>query len=71
MDSINKVSWQEHQLALKQLGIENLRPGPSGNSEAPNAANTDEAQAKTYKSLPDPLVFNDGSIVKNETDWKK
>jgi hypothetical protein len=69
-DSINKLSYMEHQLVLKQLGIENLRPGPSGNPEADNAANTDESKATVYESLPDPLIFNDGTHVKNKKDWK-
>lgn len=71
MDSINQVSYQEHQALLLRLGITGLRPGPSGNPDAPNAANTDESKAKTYESLPDPLVFNNGKRVKNAKAWKK
>lgn len=70
-DSINKISYQDHQLMMKQLGITELRPGPSGNPESPNAANTDESIASPYTSLPDPLVFNDGSAVKTPEDWQK
>lgn len=69
MDSINKINYQEHQLMLQQLGIKELRPGPSGNPDAPNAANTDEAKATTYSSLPDPLLFEDGRVVKSSEDW--
>ncbi len=71
MDSINKVSYAEHQAMLKRLGINELRPGPSGNPDAPNAANTDESKATTYTSIPDPLVFENGNKVKNKKDWKK
>jgi hypothetical protein len=70
MDSINKVSHQEHQLLLQQLGISELRPGPSGNPESPNAANTDELKATTYSSLPDPLLFENGNKVKTAIEWE-
>ena len=42
---------------LGQLGITSLRPGPSGNEQAPNHANIDEAQANPFPELPDPLTF--------------
>jgi hypothetical protein len=71
MQRINKLSWQDHQLMMKQLGIKELRPGPSGDPRAPNAANTDESKATPYKSLPDPLVFKDGTAVKTAEQWKK
>jgi hypothetical protein len=47
---------EDHQRMLELLGIKQLRPGPSGNPKAPNAANADESKATTYKSLPDQLV---------------
>lgn len=50
------------------LGIESLRPGPSGSPQAPNAANADESKAKTYESVPDPLIFENGRIVENPAD---
>lgn len=56
---------------LKRLGIESLRPGPAGNPQAPNAANSDESKAKTYQSVPDPLVFERGKAVRNSSDWEK
>ncbi|MGA2070017.1 MAG: acetylxylan esterase [Sedimentisphaerales bacterium] len=56
---------------IKQLGITKLRPGPSGNPKAPDAANTDESKATPYTSLPDPLVFKDGSAVKTAQQWEK
>jgi hypothetical protein len=70
-DSINQLSYQDHQLMLKQLGITELRPGPSGNPQAPDAANTDESKASPYKSLPDPLVFNNGTAVNTPKMWNK
>lgn len=56
---------------LKKLEIKELRPGPSGNPEASNAANSDESKAKTYTSLPDPLIFNDGTPVTSAKQWQK
>lgn len=56
---------------MKLLGIASKRPGPSGDPNAPNAANTDESHAKQYDTLPNPLVFNDGSYVKTTQDWEQ
>ena len=61
----------DHRLMMKKLGIKKLRPGPSGNPKAPNAANTDESKATQYKSLPDPLIFKDGNVVKTAEQWEK
>ncbi|MDT0687692.1 acetylxylan esterase [Autumnicola psychrophila] len=70
-DSVNRLSNEDHQLMMKKLEIEELRPGPSGNPEDPNAANSDESKASPYTSLPDPLAFDDGSKVKFAEDWEK
>lgn len=70
-ERINKLSQEDHQLMMKQLNITELRPGPSGNPDAPDAANTDESKATPYSSLPDPLLFKDGTPVKTADQWKK
>ena len=70
-DSINRLTQADHSLMLKKLGIESLRPGPSGNPEASNAANSDETKAKTYESVPDLLVFENGIDVKTPADWEE
>ncbi len=70
-ERIQKLNEQDHQLMMRKLGIESLRPGPSGNPEAPDAANSDEAKATPYTSLPDPLIFNDGTPVRTSADWDK
>ncbi len=70
-DSINRLSSEDHQLMMTRLGITSLRPGPSGNPTAANAANSDESKASPYTSLPDPLIFEDGSPVKKAQDWEK
>lgn len=69
-DSINRISHADHRQMMQQLGISELRPGPSGNPEAPNAAISDEAKVLPY-FLPNPLEFNDGSKVTTTQDWEK
>jgi hypothetical protein len=71
MERINRLNWEDHQLMMKKLGITELRHGPSGDPKAPNAANTDESKATPYTSLPDPLVFKDGSPVKTPQQWQR
>ncbi|MBN1832865.1 MAG: acetylxylan esterase [Deltaproteobacteria bacterium] len=70
-ERLNKLSQEDHQLMMRLLGITELRPGPSGNPRAPNAANTDESKATPFTSLPDPLLFKNGRIVKTTEEWKK
>ncbi|MBN1779884.1 acetylxylan esterase [bacterium] len=70
-ERIAKLNEADHQLMMKMLGIAEIRPGPSGNPEAPNAANTDESIATPYSSLPDPLVFNDGTPVQTAGQWEQ
>jgi lysophospholipase L1-like esterase len=60
---------QDHRHMMELLGITSLRPGPSGNPDAPNAANTDESKASPYTSLPDPLVLNNGERVTTAHQW--
>jgi lysophospholipase L1-like esterase len=59
----------DHRHMLEQLGIRSLRPGPSGNEQAPNHANYDEAAANPFPVLPDPLTFNDGRRVATPQAW--
>ena len=68
---LEKLSREDHQLMMQQLGISEIRPGPHWNPEEPNAANTDESKATPYTSLPDPLVFNDGTVVTTADLWEK
>jgi len=72
MDSVRAATEQDYRFMLAQLHIDSLRPGPSGNPKAPNAANTDESKATQYTSLPDPLILNrGGKVVDADTWWKK
>lgn len=67
-DSINTVSRLDHQRMMEQMGVSELRSGPSGNPQAPNAANSDESKVKPY-TLPALMEFEDGEEVESETDW--
>lgn len=68
-DRINTLSAADHKRMMDTLGISSIRPGPSGNPDSPDAANTDEAKVLPY-FLPDPLVFNDGSRVTKPQQWQ-
>jgi hypothetical protein len=62
---------QDHQHMMAQLGIRSLRPGPSGNESAPNAANYDEAKANPFPNLPDVLALKNGRKVTTADMWWK
>jgi hypothetical protein len=62
---------QDHQNMLDQLGIKALRPGPSGNESAPNAANYDESKANPFPNLPEVLKLKDGQKVTTADMWWK
>jgi hypothetical protein len=63
------TAQEDHQNMMDQLGIKALRPGPSGNDQAPNHANYDEATANPYPNLPDVLTMKDGRKVTNAAQW--
>lgn len=54
---------------MKQLGIKKLRPGPSGDANAPNAANYNEKAANPCPVLPNVLVTKQGKTVTNTNSW--
>ncbi|MEJ2502138.1 MAG: GDSL-type esterase/lipase family protein, partial [Gemmatimonadota bacterium] len=66
--AIRSESQADHRRMMQRLGIDALRPGPSGDPEAPDAANTDEARVPAY-TLPDPLVTQAGDPVTTAEDW--
>ena len=61
----------DHQNMLNQLGIVALRPGPSGDEKAPNAANYDESLANPFPRLPLLLTLNDGRTVTTPALWSE
>lgn len=66
--AIAAATQADHARMMRLLDIESLRPGPSGNPEAPNAANSEEARVPAYK-VPDPLVMEDGRPVTAPQQW--
>jgi len=62
---------QDHENMMKQLGIKSLRPGPSGDENAPNHANYDESLANPCPQLPDVLTLNNGKKVTSADMWWK
>lgn len=63
------TTQQDHQNMKQQLGITRLRPGPSGQRGATNAANYDPAQANPFPDLPDPLTLKNGQKVTTPETW--
>lgn len=68
---VQLTAEQDHKRMMTLLKIDSLRPGPSGNPNAPNAANSDESKANPYPDLPDPLTLNDGRKVTTAEMWWK
>jgi hypothetical protein len=62
---------QDHQNMMDQLGIKSVRPGPSGNENAPNHANYDESTANPCPQLPDILTLKSGKKVTTAEMWWK
>lgn len=60
---------QDHQNMMTQLGITALRPGPSGNPNAPNAANQDEAKANPYPDWQPILQSKKGQKITTADAW--
>jgi fermentation-respiration switch protein FrsA (DUF1100 family) len=60
-------SQQDRQRLMDQLKITLFPSGPG----AYLASTYDESTANPYPKLPDPLTFNDGSKVKNASQWNR
>ncbi len=65
------TAQQDHDNMMQQLGIKELRPGPSGDANAPNHANYDESKANPCPSLPNILATNAGKKVTTPEMWWK
>jgi hypothetical protein len=62
---------QDHENMMQQLGITELRPGPSGNDSDPNHANNDETLANPCPQLPEILTTKSGKKVSTSDQWWK
>ncbi len=62
---------QDHRNMQDQLGITMLRPGRNADSNAPNAANYDEALANPFPELPDVLRMENGTKVTTARQWRE
>jgi len=69
--AVQQATQRDHQNMMDQLGIRTLRPGPSGNEQAPNHANYDETLANPYPKLPDVLTLKNGRKVTTPALWAK
>jgi lysophospholipase L1-like esterase len=69
LDTRSWTAAEDHRNMMEQLGIQSLRPGPSGNESAPNHANYDESKANPYPDLPDPLTLKNGRKVTTADQW--
>jgi|SRR5688572_4160676 len=67
--AIQQATQADYKSMLAQLKIDSTRRGPSGNPQAPNAANIDESKASPYTSLPDPLTLKNGKKVTDAKTW--
>ena len=63
------TTQEDHANMMNQLGITELRPGPSGNPSAPNAANYDESIANPCPDLPALMITEDGEEVTTPAMW--
>ena len=70
-EPVTFTTLQDHKNMMDQLGITELRPGPSGNESAPNHANYDESKADPYPVLPDILTLKNGRKVTAPEQWWK
>lgn len=66
---VNWTAQQDHRHMMEQLGIVRLRPGPSGQPGAPNAANYDPQRANPFPDLPELLTLKDGRKVTAPDLW--
>ncbi|MEP7377427.1 MAG: hypothetical protein ABI675_28750 [Chitinophagaceae bacterium] len=68
---ITFTAQQDHDQMMQQLGIKQVRPGPSGNESAPNHANYNESIANPCPLLPDALTTKTGKKVTTADMWWK
>jgi hypothetical protein len=70
-DAKEWTTADDHKQMMQQLGITALRPGPSGNEQAPNHANYDESKANPFPHLPPLLTLKNGQRVTTPRLWAR
>jgi lysophospholipase L1-like esterase len=66
---MNWTAEQDHRNMMDQMGIQALRPGPSGNEKDLHHANYDESKANPFPDLPDALTLKSGQSVASAAQW--
>ncbi len=69
MLAIQAASEKEHQREMDLMGIKELRPPVDNTQDSPHPVNYNESKANIYKTLPDPLLMNDGTPVTTAGQW--
>lgn len=69
-DSIARLTKADYLQMLGQLGLKesDMRPGPSGNPSAPNAANSEESNVRNY-ILPELMELDNGKTISTPQEW--
>ena len=69
-DSIARLTKADYVQMLGQLGLgeADMRPGPSGNPAASNAANSEESKVREY-SLPELMNLENSKTITNPEEW--
>lgn len=65
------TAQQDQAQMMQQLGIQKLRPGPSGNEKDANHANYDELSANPCPQLPETLTTKNGKKINSAEQWWK
>jgi lysophospholipase L1-like esterase len=68
---LKTATAEDHRNMMETLGIRALRPGPSGNENAPNHANYDESKANPFPDYPEILRLKSGRTVTTAEEWWK
>ena len=71
-DSLNRLTDEDYADMVRQLGINEPRPGRDPNNPASNRLpNYDELIANPYLYYPDPFTTFDGKKIRNAKQWNK
>lgn len=66
---LNRLTNEDHQDMLRQLGITKLRPGRNPNAGSTNPPNYDPALANPFPDYPEILTLNNGDKVTSPEIW--